>query len=1417
MNEKYVLRVIKQGQTLDIKIVRSGAGLTGQATVVKAKDATRFQLADVVTLVAPSKLQLKRVDGDLLVSLPEGDLQAPDLVIQDFFLVKDASLQGANISGHMQSYDTSSLSTQSAHMLAVGTEVANLTPLAGAGLISGPWVWAGLGLAVAAAGGGGGGGVTAPTTNENTPAVQGLDAIKSYANGTNKTAPTLADYKASGVKALSGLGETDTSATAEIDDAKLISDMGPTWLQALNSALKKHGDIDKATLQKIAASYYRVLSEADGIQSNTDVYPFDDNGDPLASDYTNIGATVGATLKSLALLNDFVGLSAKTAVDTIEEIDAVAKAAENVMLKAKGATVTSSTGPTIYANNAEWVTGLTALGLKGVTASNIAAVLKAIDDSTDNASGDGSAVDTVQKLQNVAKVAIAEQALKDYANGTQGGSVTAPTLSTYKDAGVKALNGLSETATSASADIDATSVTNLTGATWLQALNSALDHQVGDSTLTTGKLRSMVASYMRILSEADGKPNATSTDNVDVYPGTADVADALAGNNDPSAADYTNIGATVGNAKSVDLLNDYVGGANKTAVDTVEEINAIAKATYNIMLLAGMNTTTPASGTKLPAIYATTDNNVEWIAGLNLLLGLTTATGVNSNNVAAVKSAIADTADTGVGVDTVQEVKDLIKSTVALQALQDFTNDPAALGAKSAAAPTLVTYTDLGIKTFKSLTDTSDASRKDLGDTSTADGALNNGFLTASILNTALDKLAGSTVSKTKVQAMVDAYYRILQEADGDPAINKDVYADTNNDPMQTDYEAIGIQVADAIGGSTNFTLSLLNDAVGRLGTTAVETADKVQALATTANDVMLMAKQTTGAVATASQTDAKLIEGLNALMGLTTITGVNANNLGTFKSSLVSAANDGTETNTVDQLQSLLSLVRLKSFTDDSGTYFVNGASNTKSTTTPTLNDWSTAYTGLKANTSLSDGTDVALNQATYWKTTNAGNGLQALNSALDTFDKANVTETNLQAIVDSYGRILQSADGKPDVAIDVSKVSNDTTISATGIVLKDFINVGVTAGSASDKTGLYYLQTGALLASSMGSVLNTAVDSVQELNVLAGYAENIMKHAAGVSNGYSDAQWTTALTGLGVVGATPINLAAVQNAIKASADDGTGIDTWDELQAIVSLVRLDNYASETDLTQTPSAIDYQSIASANGQTNAYSAVKSAYLNAYNSVIKAKSAINSNGVSTDDLKEAGDMIAAYTKLLDMAEASPGPGIDNVNNTTSLLGTDTDAYGGDLANANNLTVDALNAIFQGAVTYRVADVKSTLNPNGSGTVNAKTIADTFSDVVDQLSIDKVDTVAELAAIGAVLNKLFAMAADATATGTNLNAQQTPSVNNAELALLGLTNSTLTDSELKYFQSSVVYSANNGADINSFAELQALLTAAVVNA
>lgn len=239
-------------------------------------------------------------------------------------------------------------------------------------------------------------------------------------------------------------------------------------------------------------------------------------------------------------------------------------------------------------------------------------------------------------------------------------------------------------------------------------------------------------------------------------------------------------------------------------------------------------------------------------------------------------------------------------------------------------APTLTNYSEAGIKTFKSLADTLDANRKSLSDSSTVGGAEDNTFLTALILNTALDKLDGSTLDKAKVQAMVDAYYRVLKEADGDSAVDKDVYADTTNDatnagyfndPRLEDYAAIGVTVGDAIStttyntttGKDNETLDLLNDAVGRLSVTAVDTAGEVQTLATTANDVMLLAKVDTlvaGAniqavidaniASAASQTDANLIAGLNALLGLNTTTGLNADNLVAFKKAVAATSDVG-------------------------------------------------------------------------------------------------------------------------------------------------------------------------------------------------------------------------------------------------------------------------------------------------------------------------------------------------------------------------------------------------------------------------------------------------------------------------------------------------------------------------------------------
>ena len=230
-------------------------------------------------------------------------------------------------------------------------------------------------------------------------------------------------------------------------------------------------------------------------------------------------------------------------------------------------------------------------------------------------------------------------------------------------------------------------------------------------------------------------------------------------------------------------------------------------------------------------------------------------------------------------------------------------------------------------------------------------------------------------------------------------------------------------------------------------------------------------------------------------------------------------------------EIQTLVGQVRIQSFASDSGNYFASDATNTKTAPLPSLDDWSQFGGGIKANTSLGDATAIALNQATYWKTTNSTNGLMALNSALDA-QTATVNQTLLQTIVDSYGRILQEADGSRSTNTDVSKVavSSGTSLTSADVVQADLENLGVSYAGTDDNasgTGLHYLRTGDLLASSIGSLASTAVDTVVELNTLSGYAQNVMKLAAG-TNTYTDAEWITAFAGLGVSGVTTSNVTA-------------------------------------------------------------------------------------------------------------------------------------------------------------------------------------------------------------------------------------------------------------------------------------------------
>lgn len=60
MQEKYSLKVIQNGQTQTAHVVRSGAGAQGQALVLTAEQAARYQLINLVTLSSPAKLLLKK-------------------------------------------------------------------------------------------------------------------------------------------------------------------------------------------------------------------------------------------------------------------------------------------------------------------------------------------------------------------------------------------------------------------------------------------------------------------------------------------------------------------------------------------------------------------------------------------------------------------------------------------------------------------------------------------------------------------------------------------------------------------------------------------------------------------------------------------------------------------------------------------------------------------------------------------------------------------------------------------------------------------------------------------------------------------------------------------------------------------------------------------------------------------------------------------------------------------------------------------------------------------------------------------------------------------------------------------------------------------------------------------------------------
>ena len=598
----------------------------------------------------------------------------------------------------------------------------------------------------------------------------------------------------------------------------------------------------------------------------------------------------------------------------------------------------------------------------------------------------------------------------------------------------------------------------------------------------------------------------------------------------------------------------------------------------------------------------------------------------------------------------------------------------------SAAAPALTDYTAMGVT----------------GVTATN--------LTA--INSALDALLGTNVdTKAKIQGVIDAYNKILLEANGSA-----VDATLGSNPLASDYAFIGANIGTAATSATS--RSLLNDVIGSLTTTAVDTIAEINTLAAVVNKTMMAA---TGIGVAEALTVSDL-----ALLGLAT-TGAGAAtsvNIAAINNAILNSGG-AAKVDTLAELSNLVTAVAtIVTYADDN------------SQIAPTLDQYTTA--GVIGVTAAN---------------------LGAMNSAVDANVPIGVdTKAKLQALVDAYNLILAEANG---ALTDATPGVNPTAAQ--------FALIGANIGMAATQSVNL-----SLLDDALAGLANTSVDTVQEINDLAGAANSVMTGAAGGT--------PVALSQLGLLGITGVGIntiQAVQNAITATADSGLQVDTMAELQAVVtaavnaaaaSQTVLQNYAASNS-NPAPTLADYSNIG--------VLGVTAGSLGAINSAVDA---LTSSGVDTP--YHVQTTIDGYNKILTEANgaaADATPTSDPTANDFAAIGASIGLASGGIAAGTDLASSALALL---------------------------------DNAIGSMMITNIDTVVEINAIGVAVDKVMNLAKLGTGTTIPLGA-----LTMADLSLLGVS-TTLADTQTEKdaIVQAIIDSADIGSGVTTLLALQNIVNA-----
>jgi len=154
-----------------------------------------------------------------------------------------------------------------------------------------------------------------------------------------------------------------------------------------------------------------------------------------------------------------------------------------------------------------------------------------------------------------------------------------------------------------------------------------------------------------------------------------------------------------------------------------------------------------------------------------------------------------------------------------------------------------------------------------------------------------------------------------------------------------------------------------------------------------------------------------------------------------------------------------------------------------------------------------------------------------------------------------------------------------------------------------------------------------SSSVNTVGEINSLVKVIDKVMTLASGTDPAIPMTASELASLGISNVGAD--NLIAIQQQIKASADDGSGVQTVQELQAAVSLGTILGYSNNSNSSTAPTLLDYSNIGIHN------TGVSSSNLGAVNSVIHGLAQAN-----VDTVAEINGVITAWDHILSEANGS---------------------------------------------------------------------------------------------------------------------------------------------------------------------------------